>query len=171
MRAFCSSSGGREYRPQAPAERLNQATRTGSAERNQAELGACLSMLLQEAPAFRLLRFHRLTDIALAHPAQEVEGIDAGVVAVAPCESQRVSADRFDILDHDEQRHLVSIDAELTGPLIGAGCAGAVLPEVSNRIHPLVPVGPFDPEQDRKSTRLNSSHSQISYAVFCLKKT
>src|SRR5688572_32473387 len=25
-------------------------------------------------------------------------------------------------------------------------------------------------KQDRKSTRLNSSHSQISYAVFCLKK-
>src|SRR2546427_5342919 len=27
-----------------------------------------------------------------------------------------------------------------------------------------------DARQDRKSTRLNSSHSQISYAVFCLKK-
>src|SRR2546430_11958310 len=27
-----------------------------------------------------------------------------------------------------------------------------------------------DPFRDRKSTRLNSSHSQISYAVFCLKK-
>src|SRR2546427_1591273 len=26
------------------------------------------------------------------------------------------------------------------------------------------------PSADRKSTRLNSSHSQISYAVFCLKK-
>src|SRR5688572_31379374 len=26
------------------------------------------------------------------------------------------------------------------------------------------------PNPDRKSTRLNSSHSQISYAVFCLKK-
>src|SRR2546430_12307395 len=26
------------------------------------------------------------------------------------------------------------------------------------------------PDPDRKSTRLNSSHSQISYAVFCLKK-
>src|SRR5438132_10501978 len=26
------------------------------------------------------------------------------------------------------------------------------------------------PEQDRKSTRLNSSHTVISYAVFCLKK-
>src|SRR2546430_8504772 len=32
--------------------------------------------------------------------------------------------------------------------------------------HPYVPPLPGD----RKSTRLNSSHSQISYAVFCLKK-
>src|SRR2546427_1345936 len=32
--------------------------------------------------------------------------------------------------------------------------------------------GPFlyGTAEDRKSTRLNSSHSQISYAVFCLKK-
>src|SRR5690606_41538631 len=29
--------------------------------------------------------------------------------------------------------------------------------------------GPFE-GQDRKSTRLNSSHVKISYAVFCLKK-
>src|SRR2546421_5706805 len=29
--------------------------------------------------------------------------------------------------------------------------------------------GPYD-TLDRKSTRLNSSHDQISYAVFCLKK-
>src|SRR2546427_7653229 len=38
--------------------------------------------------------------------------------------------------------------------------------------HP-VPLWGIDYEaedQDRKSTRLNSSHSQISYAVFCLKK-
>src|SRR2546428_6401546 len=28
----------------------------------------------------------------------------------------------------------------------------------------------FRHRQDRKSTRLNSSHDQISYAVFCLKK-
>src|SRR2546430_8036756 len=35
------------------------------------------------------------------------------------------------------------------------------------------PAGAADPRleaADRKSTRLNSSHSQISYAVFCLKK-
>src|SRR2546427_6490184 len=35
----------------------------------------------------------------------------------------------------------------------------ARVPLVSRRRH-----------RDRKSTRLNSSHSQISYAVFCLKK-
>src|SRR5947209_12469376 len=29
---------------------------------------------------------------------------------------------------------------------------------------------PGPAEQDRKSTRLNSSHANISYAVFCLKK-
>src|SRR2546427_4273522 len=29
---------------------------------------------------------------------------------------------------------------------------------------------PAQGQPDRKSTRLNSSHSQISYAVFCLKK-
>src|SRR3712207_7159247 len=28
----------------------------------------------------------------------------------------------------------------------------------------------FDSDEDRKSTRLNSSHANISYAVFCLKK-
>src|SRR2546430_12529454 len=32
------------------------------------------------------------------------------------------------------------------------------------------PGGGADGAVDRKSTRLNSSHSQISYAVFCLKK-
>src|SRR3712207_8713677 len=32
----------------------------------------------------------------------------------------------------------------------------------------LMPHG--DPPVDRKSTRLNSSHANISYAVFCLKK-
>src|SRR5206468_8099745 len=45
---------------------------------------------------------------------------------------------------------------------------------VAGRPHPLqVPAqGPAggDNVKDRKSTRLNSSHDQISYAVFCLKK-
>src|SRR5690242_21199296 len=33
-----------------------------------------------------------------------------------------------------------------------------------------VPLDPVALRQDRKSTRLNSSHMSISYAVFCLKK-
>src|SRR5205814_9082501 len=37
----------------------------------------------------------------------------------------------------------------------------AVLPGGPGRVHPV---------EDRKSTRLNSSHLGISYAVFCLKK-
>src|SRR2546430_12427277 len=36
------------------------------------------------------------------------------------------------------------------------------------RLAPADRTGPH--QKDRKSTRLNSSHSQISYAVFCLKK-
>src|SRR3712207_7886807 len=32
------------------------------------------------------------------------------------------------------------------------------------------PGGPLQRDLDRKSTRLNSSHANISYAVFCLKK-
>src|SRR5438309_8870846 len=38
------------------------------------------------------------------------------------------------------------------------------------RERPLVQQGHFLDLVDRKSTRLNSSHSSISYAVFCLKK-
>src|SRR2546427_9004335 len=49
---------------------------------------------------------------------------------------------------------------------------------VSEKFEDLVAAGVIDPakvtrcalQKDRKSTRLNSSHSQISYAVFCLKK-
>src|SRR3712207_7079597 len=33
-----------------------------------------------------------------------------------------------------------------------------------------LPAGRPGPVRDRKSTRLNSSHANISYAVFCLKK-
>src|SRR2546421_7176057 len=39
---------------------------------------------------------------------------------------------------------------------------GSVAPATARRVHKAI--------QDRKSTRLNSSHDQISYAVFCLKK-
>src|SRR5688572_32271647 len=56
--------------------------------------------------------------------------------------------------------------------LLGGVAVGGVL-ERSVDAHPAIDderVAPAGPARDRKSTRLNSSHSQISYAVFCLKK-
>src|SRR3712207_8590030 len=49
--------------------------------------------------------------------------------------------------------------------------AAAADPAVQARFAPTGnrPLG-STPEEDRKSTRLNSSHANISYAVFCLKK-
>src|SRR3712207_6870844 len=55
-----------------------------------------------------------------------------------------------------------SAAGELTTSLLGGGLLGG--------FH-LRRLGDYDsPEGDRKSTRLNSSHANISYAVFCLKK-
>src|SRR3712207_7870349 len=58
----------------------------------------------------------------------------------------------------------VAVARELDGLVADGGdlleCAGEVLGgEVADGV-----------ELDRKSTRLNSSHANISYAVFCLKK-
>src|SRR2546430_10802706 len=52
---------------------------------------------------------------------------------------------------------------------VGTILAADALPEVAG----IITKSTADGEalaRDRKSTRLNSSHSQISYAVFCLKK-
>src|SRR2546430_12317645 len=40
---------------------------------------------------------------------------------------------------------------------------------LNNLEAPVSAIGFRDYREDRKSTRLNSSHSQISYAVYCLK--
>src|SRR3712207_6953602 len=50
---------------------------------------------------------------------------------------------------------------------MGAGLGGLVAQTAA----PYATASYFtDPRLDRKSTRLNSSHANISYAVFCLKK-
>src|SRR2546430_8915280 len=56
-------------------------------------------------------------------------------------------------------------DVEMGGKTLRAGDRALLVLAAANRD----PAKFVDPE-DRKSTRLNSSHSQISYAVFCLKK-
>src|SRR5437868_9432862 len=50
---------------------------------------------------------------------------------------------------------LVALAGPAVGGLAAAACWG---------------VGEYTDSEDRKSTRLNSSHVSISYAVFCLKK-
>src|SRR3712207_8401014 len=76
---------------------------------------------------------------------------------------ERVEQLRHDLVDvAAAERHDEVALARDTGDLL-------------RRLAPVRPVG--DPgrvgellRQDRKSTRLNSSHANISYAVFCLKK-
>src|SRR5688572_31514431 len=50
-----------------------------------------------------------------------------------------------------------------------ARCEAKGLPVRTSAEMP-ISTAPINAVGDRKSTRLNSSHSQISYAVFCLKK-
>src|SRR5688572_3231202 len=56
--------------------------------------------------------------------------------------------------------------------LAGAAGKGTYYPNspVLQKAEPVTVQSSVLAERDRKSTRLNSSHSQISYAVFCLKK-
>src|SRR5258707_5149337 len=48
--------------------------------------------------------------------------------------------------------------------------AVVVVPGDQNLVRVRLPLHPSREALDRKSTRLNSSHANISYAVFCLKK-
>src|SRR3712207_7257171 len=65
-----------------------------------------------------------------------------------------------------------------TGQLHKGGPPRGVFLQLTHDDKPDLPVpgvpysfGVLEQAQDRKSTRLNSSHANISYAVFCLKKT
>src|SRR2546430_10287388 len=67
----------------------------------------------------------------------------------------------------EQQRHLVVIHGHVWG--------GPALPKPRAKPRGKSKGPPpawyfYHSQRDRKSTRLNSSHSQISYAVFCLKK-
>src|SRR3712207_8923026 len=73
--------------------------------------------------------------------------------------SAQAKADRVDGNDHDDRRQHHSKSA----PLQCRECRHDE--DVESSVVTQYWLG-----QDRKSTRLNSSHANISYAVFCLKK-
>src|SRR2546427_7926353 len=71
---------------------------------------------------------------------------------------------------HTSAAHLVGRDeARVDGEAVEMDCAGAALTFAAALLRARKPEAVAQ-GVDRKSTRLNSSHSQISYAVFCLKK-
>src|SRR5688572_31294141 len=88
-------------------------------------------------------------------------GLMAALAQAAPCESLRTGS--------FPNTTITSAQLVAAGPYVAPAPGGP-------------PGGPVAPAagrgdgagrgggRDRKSTRLNSSHSQISYAVFCLKK-
>src|SRR5438270_1864270 len=66
---------------------------------------------------------------------------------------------------------LYLVAREETREVLGVPASTTRVPGARSWIKGLANVrGQLLPIIDRKSTRLNSSHSQISYAVFCLKK-
>src|SRR5258707_9530303 len=58
------------------------------------------------------------------------------------------------------------VNAIILDPSLNIVSFGETVPTPSRRLS----LNPHIDYQDRKSTRLNSSHANISYAVFCLKK-
>ena len=67
-------------------------------------------------------------------------------MAVAPFELQGVAAYGFNILQHDQHRHILAFQPPYTCPFIDAGRTGTVQAKMTNRIDAMVPVGPVDPE-------------------------
>src|SRR2546430_12664787 len=71
--------------------------------------------------------------------------------------------------EHNERRQVLVLGAEAVGQP-GAEAGEAVHGEAAVHLERLPLPRRLVVLRDRKSTRLNSSHSQISYAVFCLEK-
>src|SRR3712207_8982591 len=75
----------------------------------------------------------------------------------------RREVEKLGVAGHEAQLLLAGRELDRPDHLVALGESDHLpgVPSEKLGVHPL---------QDRKSTRLNSSHANISYAVFCLKK-
>src|SRR3712207_8946242 len=88
--------------------------------------------------------------------------------------SEPTSLDRY---LRTRERMTAEVNAAVEGALAG-GASEVIVNDshdgmrnlIPEQLHPEVRYITGNDKPDRKSTRLNSSHANISYAVFCLKK-
>src|SRR5437764_2258589 len=91
----------------------------------------------------------------------------------APVKSSLTAAGFFFFYPYGDNRHLHSFPTRRSSDLVPASPRASARPDAAGRPAPAPRgVGGERPRsgEDRKSTRLNSSHTVISYADFCLKK-
>src|SRR3712207_2992100 len=104
-----------------------------------------------------------LTALRLGELALEA-GFPEGVVNVLAGDGETGAA----LVDHPGVAKVAFTGSTAVGREIGAKC-GRALKRATLELGGKSP-NIILPDADRKSTRLNSSHANISYAVFCLKK-
>src|SRR3712207_4908133 len=102
--------------------------------------------------------------LELGHRRRIPQGVESGAIQARTA----VALVEVDVLFLKSETFLLGIRLEplyLLTDVLSSRLAWGRNPSVDCRTHHSPP-----PSGDRKSTRLNSSHANISYAVFCLKK-
>jgi hypothetical protein len=97
-------------------------------------------------------------------------------MAVAPFELQRITADWFDILQHDQHRHIIRFESQFARPFIRTSGTRAMLAQKPNGIDALVAVIPGHPKDPLRDPlhigRLKSCAVSHQYALliktFCV---
>src|SRR5207248_9847154 len=105
------------------------------------------------------------------HLARQVAGLSQHVVDPGPVHGQQERVRSLSGLSRCARpRFPFGVPRELLQLLLPAGVAEYHLMSGAREERAELAAHQSRTEKDRKSTRLNSSHRTISYAVFCLKK-
>src|SRR5688572_5237309 len=127
----------------------------------------------------RLETVKRRNKVALAKRTKELTGVTVDPRSMFDVQVKRVHEYKRQLLNalHVVQRYWDLVEDRVkpiqprTVIFAGKAAPGYWMAKlIIKLIHSIAEVVNAEPRSDRKSTRLNSSHSQISYAVFCLKK-